>query len=58
MLQKAGFVKSTSEARKLVQNRGVKVNNVVVEDFAQTFEVATQPVVQKGKSNFAKFIAK
>lgn len=56
MLQKAGFVNSTSEARKLIKNRGVKVNNVVVEDFAETFDIKDEPVLSKGKSSFAKFI--
>ena len=58
MLQKAGFVNSTSEARKLVQNRGVKINNVVVENFAEVIDISQNPVISKGKSNFAKFTTK
>lgn len=56
MLQKAGFVKSSSEARKLIQNRGVSINNQVVIDFNEVFDISMQPVLKKGKSSFAKFI--
>ena len=56
MLQKSGFVKSTSEARKLVQNRGVKLNNEVVTDFNQKAKIKDGPVISKGKSSFAKFV--
>ena len=55
MLLKAGFVNSSSEARKLVQNRGVKLNNVVVEDFNLKADIKDSPVISKGKANFAKF---
>lgn len=56
MLLKAGFVKSSSEARKLVQNRGVKVNNEVVTDFNQVVSVMDSPIISKGKSSFARFV--
>ncbi len=56
MLQKAGFVTSTSEARKLVQNKGIKVDGKVVEDFNQKFDITLSPTISKGKSSYAKFI--
>lgn len=56
MLMKAGFAKSTSEARRLIQNRGVKVNNETVEDFNMAVKTSDEPVVGKGKSSFARFV--
>lgn len=55
MLVLAGFASSNSEARKLVQNKGVKLNNVLVEDALMQVEIAKNPIISKGKSNFAKF---
>ena len=59
MLVLAGFVNSTSEARKLVQNKGVKINGKVVENALDKVSITKEEVViSKGKSNFAKFIKK
>ena len=55
MLVTAGFAVSTSEARKLVQNKGVKLNGVVVEDALAPIEITDNTIISKGKSNFAKF---
>lgn len=55
MLVLAGFAASTSEARKLVQNKGVKLNGVVVEDGLAMIDITEETIISKGKSNFAKF---
>ncbi|MBQ9792583.1 MAG: tyrosine--tRNA ligase [Clostridia bacterium] len=55
MLMKSGFVKSTSQARQLIQNNGVKVDNIVITDIKATFDIANNPILSKGKNNFVKF---
>lgn len=58
MLVKAGFAASSSQARQLISGKGVKVNNEVVTEFFATFNVNENPVISKGKNNFARFIKK
>jgi tyrosyl-tRNA synthetase len=58
MLMLASFASSTSQARMLIKGNGVKVNNELVNDFNKTFNIAEEPVISKGKSNFAKFTNK
>jgi tyrosyl-tRNA synthetase len=48
----AGFVKSNSEARRNLEQKGVKVNDTVVE--ALDYKVKSGDVVQKGKRFFIK----
>ena len=55
MLMKSGFTKSTSQARQLIQNNGVKVDNIVISDIKATFDIANNPILSKGKNNFVKF---
>lgn len=52
VLVEAKFVKSKSEARQVIQQGGVKVNEEKVEDIA--FEVKKGDVVQKGSRFFVK----
>ena len=58
MLVKAGFASSSSQARQLISGKGVKVNNEVITEFFASYETDKQPVVSKGKNNFARFIKK
>lgn len=58
MLTMAGFAASNSEARKLVLNRGVKIDGVVVTDPLNMVDISGGVVLSKGKNNFAKFIKK
>lgn len=55
MLMKSGFTKSTSQARQLIQNNGVKVDNIVITDIKSTFDISNNPILSKGKNNFVKF---
>lgn len=57
LLVAAGLAASRGEARRTIQQGGMKVNDSKVEDIAQTFakaEFAEGLVVQKGKKNFKK----
>ena len=58
MLTMSGFASSNSEARKLVQNRGVKINGEVVVDPLKMVDLTNGVVISKGKNNFAKFVKK
>jgi tyrosyl-tRNA synthetase len=54
VLVEAKFVKSKSEARQVIQQGGVKVNEEKVEDIA--FEVKKGDVVQKGSRFFVRIV--
>lgn len=54
VLKEAGFVSSNSDARRAIQDGGVKVNEVKVTSHEQV--VAVGDVVQKGKRFFVKII--
>jgi len=56
MLIKSQFAKSSSQARQLVLGKGVKVNGEVVSDFFVKFKTSENPIISKGKNNFAKFV--
>lgn len=58
MLTMSGFASSNSEARKLVQNRGVKIDGEVVVDPLKMVDLTNGVVISKGKNNFAKFVKK
>ena len=55
MLVLAGFAKSSSQARQLIDGKGVKVNNELVTDYYAEYDINSSPVLQKGKNNFVKF---
>ncbi len=50
----SGLAKSKSEARRLIDGKGVKVDDKVVEDYEH--KVDSNQVVQKGKRHFIKLI--
>lgn len=59
MLVKAGLSKSKSEARRLIQQGGVTVNDEKITDFAFTVnkaEFENGVIIKKGKKVFHKFI--
>ena len=51
-LVQSSLVKSKSEARRVLEEKGVKINGTVVEDMSTT--LSSGDVLQKGKFNFAK----
>ena len=56
MLIEAGFAKSTSQARQLIDGKGVKINNELVTDYYQEYDISSEPVLIKGKNHFVKFV--
>lgn len=56
LLLKAGFASSKSEARRMIQGRGVKINTVIKEDINEMINITNDTVVQFGKNKFAKVI--
>jgi tyrosyl-tRNA synthetase len=52
------LVSSKSEARRLVEQGGVKINNVKKADVAETIAVDDGMVVQVGPRKFVKIIRK
>lgn len=55
VLVKAGFASSKSEARRLVQQKGVKLNQEVVTDMFMS-ELPDQSVLQAGKKKFIQLV--
>jgi tyrosyl-tRNA synthetase len=52
----AGFVPSNGEARKLIANKGLKLNGETVTDVQLHVSVADGLVLQKGKDKFVRFL--
>ena len=55
VLVEIGFSASKSEVRRLIDQQGVKMNDVIVTD--SEVEVLNGAVIQKGKRFFARIIA-
>jgi len=58
LAKQAGLVESTSEALRLVAQRGLKVDGEVVADKGRTFGRGVTVVVQAGKRKFARVTLK
>lgn len=56
LLVKSGLAPSRSEARRLVEQKGVKVENKVIEDPNQKIIVRGGEVVQVGKRRFVRLV--
>ncbi len=50
----AGFARSNGEARRLIQNRGLKLNGETVTDDKLNLELLEPVVLQKGKNDFKR----
>ncbi len=55
-LNKTGLVSSKAEAKRLILQKGVKINNEVQSDWKKEVEIKKGTVVQVGKRKFAKII--
>jgi tyrosyl-tRNA synthetase len=53
-LKAIGAVTSNSEARRMIEGRGIKVNREVVQDYNLKLDVSNECVIQVGKSKFFK----
>jgi tyrosyl-tRNA synthetase len=58
LAKQAGLVESTSEALRLIAQRGLKVDGDVVADKALVVSPGTTVVVQAGKRKFARVTVK
>ena len=56
LLVKIGFAPSKSEAKRMIQGKGVKLNSEVVEDISKIINISENPIIQFGKNKFAKII--
>lgn len=54
VLTTAGFAGSSSDARRLIKQGGVKLNGVKIEEFKA--EIRSEDVIQAGKKNFVKLL--
>jgi tyrosyl-tRNA synthetase len=50
----AGFASSNGEARRLIQNRGLKLNGETITDDKLALELLESVVLQKGKNDFKR----
>ncbi len=53
-LKYVGFAKSNSDARRIVEGRGIKIDNVTVEDYNLFLDLREAKVIQFGKAKFIK----
>jgi tyrosyl-tRNA synthetase len=58
IMKEAGLVKSNSEARRLVKQKGVRLDDRVVEDADQTIEIKDPLVLRVGKRRFVRLVAR
>lgn len=56
ILKKCEFASSNSDARRLIQGKGVKLNNEVVTDINLKITDQTECIISKGKNKFIKII--
>ena len=54
LLAETGLSPSKTEARRLVEQRGVKIDDAVVDDWKKEITVQNGMVVQVGKRKFVK----
>ncbi len=54
LLLKIGFSSSKSEAKRMIQGKGVKVDSKVIEDINEIIEIEKEKVIQFGKNKFLK----
>ncbi|MGQ9730868.1 MAG: tyrosine--tRNA ligase [Candidatus Zipacnadales bacterium] len=54
LLRECGFASSNGAARRLIQQGGVRLNGVVVEDFSQPLSITEGDVLRVGKRRFAR----
>lgn len=52
----SGLCKSTSEARRLIQGNGVKVNGAICTNFNEELDLTKETIIQKGKNKFFKAV--
>ena len=56
LIMSAGFAKSTSEARRLIEQGGVTIDDVAVRDVKAEVDLASGQVLKVGKRRFARIV--
>lgn len=56
LLVRIGFASSKSEAKRMINGNGVKINGKTVTDIGRTIIIDDEIVVQFGKNKFKKVI--
>lgn len=56
ILTKVGFASSKSEARRMIQGNGVKINSEVINDINANIDLKGEVIVQFGKNKFIKVV--
>ncbi|NIM92457.1 MAG: tyrosine--tRNA ligase [Anaerolineales bacterium] len=56
LMVESGLVQSKSEARRLIRQRGVRLDDFVVEDIKQSLQVDSPQVLRVGKRRFLQLI--
>ncbi len=56
ILTKVGFASSKSEARRMIQGKGVKLNSETIDDMNLVIKLQTENIIQFGKNKFIKII--
>lgn len=54
LLKSVGFATSNGDARRLIQGRGIKINNAVISDYDMQITVFDEFVISRGKNKFIK----
>lgn len=54
LLVELGLQKSKTEARKMIQNGGIRINEVKVNDIYLQVDTSEEPIIQVGKRKFVK----
>lgn len=59
-LSKVSIIKSKGEARRLIEQGGITINNKKVEDINEplNLKTSTEFIIKKGKKTFIKIIVK
>ncbi len=58
LLEASGFVKSRQEARRLIEQGGVRLDNEKIKDSKLDIEVKTGMILRVGKLNFGRIVVK
>ena len=56
LLVKVNFASSKGEAKRMIQGKGVKVNDKLVEEINQKIELKEAVVLKFGKNKFVKIV--
>ena len=54
LVRQCGFADSKSDARRLIKERGIRLNGQVVEDISASIDIDHGDVLQRGKRRFVR----